>query len=94
MQGVFLLSAAALWLAAVIRQALSWRRSDGERRQQLKWLASGAAVCGVLGDDPELPQPARRAEIVGPLDRERVADPDTVVLLASIEVLGVQDLAA
>jgi two-component system, NarL family, sensor kinase len=26
------------------RQALSWRRSSGERRQQLKWLASGAAV--------------------------------------------------
>ena len=23
---------------------LSWRRSSGERRQQLKWLASGAAV--------------------------------------------------
>jgi hypothetical protein len=46
---VFLISAGALWLAAVIRQALSWRRSSGERRQQLKWLASGAAVCGVLG---------------------------------------------
>jgi hypothetical protein len=26
------------------RQVLSWRRSSGERRQQLKWLASGAAV--------------------------------------------------
>jgi hypothetical protein len=26
------------------RQALSWRRSSGERRQQLKWLAAGAAV--------------------------------------------------
>jgi hypothetical protein len=46
---VFLLSAGAFWLAAVVRQALSWRRSSGERRQQLKWLASGAAVCGVLG---------------------------------------------
>jgi len=46
---VFLLSAGAFWLAAVVRQALSWRRSGGERRQQLKWLASGAAVCGVLG---------------------------------------------
>jgi hypothetical protein len=33
------------------RQVLSWRRSSGERRQQLKWLASGAAVtigCAVL----------------------------------------------
>ena len=46
---VFLISAGAFWLAAVIRQALSWRRSSGERRQQLKWLASGATVCGVLG---------------------------------------------
>jgi hypothetical protein len=26
------------------RQVLSWRRSSGERRQQLKWLAGGAAV--------------------------------------------------
>jgi hypothetical protein len=46
---VFLISAGAFWLVAVIRQALSWRRSSGERRQQLKWLASGAVVCGVLG---------------------------------------------
>jgi hypothetical protein len=52
---VFLLSAGAFWLAAVVRQALSWRQLKGageagvERRQQLKWLASGAAVCGVLG---------------------------------------------
>ena len=33
------------------RQVLSWRRSSGERRQQLKWLASGAVVtigCAVL----------------------------------------------
>ena len=27
------------------RQALSWRRASGERRQQLKWLLSGATVC-------------------------------------------------
>ena len=26
------------------RQVLSWRRAGGERRQQLKWLASGAAI--------------------------------------------------
>ncbi|HYB17589.1 MAG TPA: hypothetical protein VEF71_19270 [Streptosporangiaceae bacterium] len=31
----------------VARQAASWRRSSGERRQQLKWLASGAAVAVV-----------------------------------------------
>jgi hypothetical protein len=28
---------------------LSWRRASGERRQQLKWLASGAAVTIILG---------------------------------------------
>ena len=27
----------------VARQAVAWRRSSGERRQQLKWLASGVA---------------------------------------------------
>ena len=48
-QVVFLITVGAFWLAAITRQALSWRRSDGERRQQLKWLASGAAVCGVFG---------------------------------------------
>ena len=46
---VFILTAGVFWLAAVGRQALSWRRSADERRQQLKWLASGAAVCGVFG---------------------------------------------
>ena len=38
-------------VAFVARQALSWRRSSGERRQQLKWLASGAVVtiaCALL----------------------------------------------
>jgi hypothetical protein len=43
---------------------LSWRRSSGERRQQLKWLLSGAAVLAVsqiifqpvLGLYPDLPQ--------------------------------------
>ena len=33
-----------LSLAFIFRQVLSWRRSSGEQRQQLKWLASGAAV--------------------------------------------------
>ena len=46
---VFIFTAGVFWLAAIGRQALSWRRSADERRQQLKWLASGAAVCGVFG---------------------------------------------
>ena len=40
-----------LSLCFVGRQVLSWRRASSDRRQQLKWLASGAAVtlvCGVL----------------------------------------------
>lgn len=35
---------AAFWLSFVAAQVLSWRRSSGERRQQLKWLMSGAAA--------------------------------------------------
>ena len=31
-------------LSFVARQVLSWRRASGEHRQQLKWLACGAAV--------------------------------------------------
>ena len=38
-----LLALLALSVAFIGRQVLSWRRSSGERRQQLKWLASGAA---------------------------------------------------
>ncbi len=45
----FFITVAVFWLAAVGRQVLAWRGSTGERRQQLKWLASGAAVCGVSG---------------------------------------------
>jgi len=43
---VFIAAVVLLWLAALTRQIASWRRSSGERRQQLKWLMSGAAVCG------------------------------------------------
>ncbi len=39
-----LLLIVALALGFIVRQVLSWRRSSGERRQQLKWLASGAGV--------------------------------------------------
>jgi hypothetical protein len=37
------------WLASVAYQARRWRRATGERRAQLKWLMSGAAVCVVSG---------------------------------------------
>jgi hypothetical protein len=57
------------WLAFVGRQALSWRRAGGERRQQLKWLMSGAAICVVGGGavvlfaslDPNMPAAAQVA---------------------------------
>jgi len=50
-QGLAIVVLIALTLCFVARQVLSWRRSSSERRQQLKWRASGAAVtlvCGVL----------------------------------------------
>jgi hypothetical protein len=54
---------AAFWLSFLAAQALSWRRSSGERRQQLKWLFTGAAVLAasqaivqpVLNFYPDLP---------------------------------------
>ncbi len=46
---VFFGAVALAWLGAFGHQAASWRRSAGERRQQLKWLISGTVVCAVLG---------------------------------------------
>src|SRR5580693_8907581 len=43
-QGVIIVLILGLSLSFIVRQALSWRRATGERRQQLKWLASGAFV--------------------------------------------------
>jgi hypothetical protein len=43
-QGPLMVVLIGLSLAFIARQALSWRRSSGDRRQQLKWLASGGAV--------------------------------------------------
>jgi hypothetical protein len=37
-----------IWLSFVGHQILSWRRAAGERRQQLKWLATGAGVTLVV----------------------------------------------
>jgi hypothetical protein len=42
--GAGLLLVPLFWPAFAARQVLSWRRSTGERRQQLKWLTSGAVV--------------------------------------------------
>ena len=38
------------WVAFVARQVISWRRSAGDGRQQLKWLMAGAviALAGIL----------------------------------------------
>jgi hypothetical protein len=44
-EGIILPVLAVFWLVFVASQVLSWRRASGERRQQLKWLMSGAAVC-------------------------------------------------
>ena len=43
-QGLLIVMLLGLSLAFIARQALSWRHATGERRQQLKWLASGAAL--------------------------------------------------
>jgi uncharacterized membrane protein YtjA (UPF0391 family) len=48
-EGVILPVLAVFWLVFVASQVLSWRRASGERRQQLKWLMSGAAVCMAAG---------------------------------------------
>jgi hypothetical protein len=39
-----LVSIVGIGLSFVAHQALSWRRAGGERRQQLKWIAAGAAI--------------------------------------------------
>jgi len=58
---------AGFWVSFVAAQVLSWRRSSGDRRQQLKWLMSGAAALAasqaiiqpVLNFDPHLPELAQ-----------------------------------
>ena len=47
-QEFFGLIALPFLLWSVARQFVAWRRSTGERRQQLKWLVSGVLI-GVLG---------------------------------------------
>ena len=47
-QGVFFPLLTLCWLLSVAGQAVSYARSSGERRQQLKWLLAGA-VAGAAG---------------------------------------------
>jgi hypothetical protein len=35
----------AVWVTGMGRQLLAWRRSEGERREQFKWLACGSVAC-------------------------------------------------
>ena len=44
LQAPGLLIYVAAWAVFIARQVLSWRAADGNRRQQLKWLMSGATV--------------------------------------------------
>jgi hypothetical protein len=44
-QNIILLLVLVLGLCFVGSQLHNWRRSSGERRQQLKWLVFGAAIC-------------------------------------------------
>jgi hypothetical protein len=46
---IFFLGTGVAWLAWLGYQVVAWRRSTGERRQQLKWLITGAAVCAACG---------------------------------------------
>ena len=39
---VFIVLLVAFWLLFAVAQVMSWRRSSGVRRQQLKWLMAGA----------------------------------------------------
>jgi NADH:ubiquinone oxidoreductase subunit K len=43
--GYALIVIAACWACFVARQVLGYLRASGERRQQLKWLVSGSAIC-------------------------------------------------
>jgi hypothetical protein len=70
---------AAFWLAFVIRQIASFRRSGDERRQQLKWLMSGAAVTMLGG---------AVVTLVGSLDTHPTAAVDAVTSLGSVVVIA------
>jgi len=69
---VVLLLSVPFWVSFIARQVHAWRRAGGERRQQLKWLASGAAVSvaaimfNVVGSalDPNAPRLVQAVGVV------------------------------
>jgi hypothetical protein len=68
-QAVFFPVLGVFWLASVAGQVVSYRRSSGERRLQLKWLVGGSAVAvagGALGV-PLSDNPSKTLQIVGSL---------------------------
>ena len=66
-QDLFFPLLGACWLASVAGQAVSYRRSSGERRQQLKWLLGGSAVAvaGGLVAVPFSNSPDHALQVVG-----------------------------
>jgi hypothetical protein len=66
-QGLFFPLLGACWLASLAGQVLSYRRSSGERREQLKWLIGGSAIA-VIGGLLAVPfsnSPDRALNIIG-----------------------------
>jgi hypothetical protein len=57
----------ACWLASVAGQVASYRRSSGDRRQQLKWLIGGSAIAaaGALLGVPFSDSPDQTLRILG-----------------------------
>jgi hypothetical protein len=66
-QQVFFPVLGACWLASVIGQVISYRRSSGERRLQLKWLVGGSvvAVAGGLAGVPLTSSPGAVPQAIG-----------------------------
>jgi len=66
-QQVFFPVLGACWLASVIGQVISYRRSSGERRLQLKWLVGGSvlAVAGGLAGVPLTSTPGPVPQAIG-----------------------------
>jgi hypothetical protein len=66
-QGLFFPVLGACWLASVAGQVVSYRRSSGDRREQLKWLigGSGIAVAGGLLGVPFSDSPDQVLQVAG-----------------------------